>query len=119
MANSPDSHHPHNGGEKARVSAEVQVHVPELPEHWDFGGEIDPLQVPWNPLKLIPRILCLISFGHATLDTIWESSHKGTWRATTTEVKERLDQVNVMVRFSWPSKSFIGVERGSLFLFFS
>jgi len=73
--------------------------IPPLPEHWDFGGERHPTQVPWSrPTMIIHRLLCIIAFGCASLQTVWERTHTSAWKVTRVDMKDRIQHVNVVVR---------------------
>lgn len=85
-----------------------KVVIPDLPEHWDLGGEIHPIQVPRNLTLFIHQLLCFMGLGYANLQTVWEKSHTSAWRTTRKDMMGRLQHVNLMVR--QPSESFVGVD---------
>ena len=72
----------------------------DLPKHWNFGGETDSIRLPRNPRLLIQQLLCVICFGCASLQTVWRESHTPAWRTSRNDVRDRLQHINVVVRFS-------------------
>ena len=73
--------------------------IPNLPEHWDFGGEIHPILGPRNPILFIHRLLCIISFGCANLQTVWAKTHTSAWRSTREDMKDRMQHTSIMARY--------------------
>lgn len=85
--------------------------IPNLPEHWNFGGEIHPIQAPRNLTLFIHQLLCVLSFGYANLQTVWKKSHTSAWRTTRDDMRDRLQHINIMVRLPRPSSEiFFGVD---------
>ena len=86
------------------------VLIPDLPEHWNFGGEMHPIQAPRNLTLSIHQLLCVLSFGYANLQTVWKKSHASAWRTTRDDMRDILQHLNIMVRLPRPSETFIGVD---------
>ena len=75
-----------------------KAQIPDLPPHWDFGGDVHPIYASWNPILFIHQLLCIISFGCASLQTVWDKIHSPDWRALRESGKDRLQHINVVVR---------------------
>lgn len=78
---------------------EKSVEVPALPPHWDFGGEVHPIQLSTNPIMFLHQYFCAISFGCASVQTVWRKSHTSEWRDMRDGIKDRLQHMNLVVSF--------------------
>ena len=78
----------------------IDVSIPELPDHWDFGGEVHPTQVSRGTPLLVHRLFCIIGFGYVNLQTVWERSHTSAWRGVRNDMKDRTQHINIVVCLS-------------------
>lgn len=81
--------------------------VPEIPPHWVFERENHPTghsYFCWRPFThFLHHLFCAIGFGHSSMHTVWENAHPDCpveiWEAGRNLVRERMQHINIVVRF--------------------
>lgn len=90
-------------------NGKAQEHlVPEIPSHWIFdrdGHLSNHSYFCWGPpIHCLYHLLCVISFGHASLYQVWESTYPDcpveVWEHGRDMLRERIQHINIVVRFS-------------------
>ena len=91
--------------------------VPPMPSHWIFERDGHPsghAYFCWWPLPhFLHHLFCSISFGHSNMRDVWKNSYPDCsterWEKVRMELRERLEHINLMVRFSSVSISILWV----------
>jgi len=80
--------------------------VPEMPSHWVFERDEHSKHwyLSWHRFAhFLYRVFCVIGLGHADLKTVWVTTHPNCpveiWEAGRNSLRERLEHVNLVVRF--------------------
>ena len=86
----------------------LKENPPPMPHHWVFKRDkhSDHWFFCWRPFAhFVYRVFCVIGLGHTDLKTVWETSYPGCpvegWEAGRDSLRERLEHVNLVVRFRW------------------